>query len=58
MAQPLADMKDVRTYESEVIANVTYLLSGKFQEIANIEKWTDEAMNEFYEAMADFEEAA
>lgn len=58
MAQPMPEMKDVREYEAEVINNVNYILKGQFQEISNIEKWTDEAMSEFYEAMAGFEEAA
>ena len=58
MAQPLADIKDVREYESEVINNVQFILGGQFQEIANIEKWTEEAISEFYDAMADFDEEA
>lgn len=58
MARPMPEIKQVRAYESEVIDNVGYILKGQFQEISNIEKWTDEAMNEFYKTMADFEEAA
>lgn len=58
MAEPMVDVKDVRSYESEVIENVNYILGGQFQEIANIEKWTHETMNEFYECMAGFDQAA
>ncbi|MCB1532080.1 MAG: hypothetical protein KDJ35_04330 [Alphaproteobacteria bacterium] len=56
LAQPMAEIKDVRAYEAEVINNVNFILSGQFQEIGNIEKWTNEAMDEFYEALADFDE--
>mgnify|MGYP000480578282 CR=1 FL=1 len=55
MAEPMTDIKQVRSYEAEVIENVNYILGGQFQEIGNTEKWTTQTMNEFYECMADFD---
>ncbi|HBR67893.1 MAG TPA: hypothetical protein DEA55_00780 [Rhodospirillaceae bacterium] len=57
MAQPLADIKQVREYETEVIGNVYYLLGGRFQEVDNIEKWNVETLQEFAESMQDFKGA-
>lgn len=54
MAQPLADIKQVREYETEVIGNVYYLLGGRFQEVDNIEKWNVETLQEFADSMQDF----
>jgi hypothetical protein len=58
LAQPLEDIRQVRQYESEVIENVNYILNGQFQEIENIERWTIEAMTEFFETMKEFEQVA
>lgn len=54
MAQPLADIKEVRRYEEEVIGHVYYLLGGQFQEIDNIERWNIETIQEFASSMDDF----
>ena len=55
IAEPMPDIKTVRSYESEVIEHVTYLLGGQFQEMKNIEKRIEEILQEFKIAVRDYE---
>ncbi len=55
IAEPMADVKSVRLYESEIIEHVTYLLGGQFQEMKNIEKRIEEILQEFRMSVQDYE---
>jgi hypothetical protein len=55
-ARPLADMKDVRTYESEVLEKIKYLINYKFVEIPVIRTRADETLHEFLHGSQEFRE--
>lgn len=50
LAVPLDDVKKIREYEADVIQHVDYILSGQFKEIDNIERRTEEELEEFYKS--------
>lgn len=55
VAQPLGDMKAVREYESQVIENVMYLVTGQFQEISAIQERNEDMMKDFKYSLEAFE---
>lgn len=46
-ARPFSDIKELRTYESEVLDKIKYLLSGQFQEVPVILARAQETVREF-----------
>lgn len=54
IARPLADIKELRTYESEVLEKIKYLLAGQFQEVPVILTRARETVNEFRQGADDF----
>ena len=55
VAQPLQDIKEIRTYEGEVLEKIIYLVSGQFQEIKKIESRNEDMMKEFKFSLKAFE---
>lgn len=54
IARPLADIKELRRYESEVLERIKYLLGGQFQEVPVILNRARETVNEFRQGADDF----
>lgn len=48
---PLNDIKEIRTFEAEVIENINYILKGQFQDISLIESRLEDAMVEYYNVL-------
>lgn len=53
-ALPLSDMKDLRSYESDVLDKIKYLLNGRFQEVPVIGERARETVSEFRSGGEDF----
>ncbi len=53
-AQPLAEMKDLRSYESDVLDKIKYLLNGRFQEVPVILERARETVSEFRSGADEF----
>lgn len=53
-ARPLADMKDLRSYESDVLDKIKYLLGGRFQEVPVILERARETVSEFRSGADEF----
>lgn len=53
-AKPLGDMKDLRSYESDVLDKITYLLNGRFQEVPVILERARETVSEFRSGADEF----
>ena len=53
-AQPLNDMKDLRSYESDVLDKIKYLLGGRFQEVPVILERARETVSEFRSGADEF----
>ncbi len=54
MARPLADIRDLRLYESEVLDKIKYLLGGQFQEVPVILARAHETVGEFRQGADEF----
>lgn len=53
-AKPLTDMKDLRSYESDVLDKIKYLLNGRFQEVPVILERARETVSEFRSGADEF----
>ena len=53
-AKPLADMKDLRSYESDVLDKIKYLLGGRFQEVPVILERARDTVSEFRSGADEF----
>ena len=54
LARPLADIKELRMYESEVLERIKYLLGGQFQEVPVILARAQETVGEFRQGADEF----
>lgn len=54
MARPLADIRELRLYESEVLDKIKYLLGGQFQEVPVILARARETVGEFRQGAEEF----
>lgn len=54
LARPLADIKELRLYESEVLEKIKYLLGGQFQEVPVILGRAQETVSEFRQGAGEF----
>jgi hypothetical protein len=54
MARPLADIRELRLYESEVLDKIKYLLGGQFQEVPVILARSHETVGEFRQGADEF----
>ncbi len=54
LARPLADIKEQRLYESEVLERIKYLLAGQFQEVPIVLARAQETVSEFRQGADEF----
>lgn len=56
LAQPLTSLEEVRAFENDAVNPAKYLVSGHFQEIPNIWRDAQKAVQEFRDGRKEFEE--